>query len=123
MTTPEMIEVKTAELEGLALEWALAKAMGMPMCEEAIQPDRIIVGRGDGDLRPFELNDQTIALMKSDRISVVPEFDGGWHAYVYREEEEPLSRGEGSEIGIAVGRAYVAVELGNVVSIPMELVQ
>jgi hypothetical protein len=49
----EMIQVKTADLIGAQLDWAVAKAAGFPLCDEAMQPGFVMVGTGEGDLEPF----------------------------------------------------------------------
>ncbi|MHA4874865.1 phage protein NinX family protein, partial [Enterococcus faecium] len=50
----KMVEVKVSELEGAALDWAVAMSEGMPLCgRDAIQIDYILVGTGHGDLKPF----------------------------------------------------------------------
>lgn len=49
-----MVQVKTADLIGKQLDYAVAVAEGHPLCEECMYgADALIIGTGRGDLEPF----------------------------------------------------------------------
>jgi hypothetical protein len=49
----EMVAVKISRLTGIALDWAVARALELPLTAEACQTDMILIGTGIGDLRRF----------------------------------------------------------------------
>ena len=118
----KMIEVKTADIIGPALDWSVAKAVGYQL--------RILGGTGSHDASDAEL----VFCFKpstgwaqggpliDDYVVQLEPWAGYWTAktdcglgvshYVKRDGNTPL---------IAVCRAIVAAKLGEVVSVPAEL--
>jgi len=120
----DMIEVKTADLIGAALDWAVAKAEGM----RQHTPDglkHVYWYSGDRCIgthwSPSTDGSVGAPLIEKHRICLMPEYEGQWRADLFRDDEEPLHSAEGSTPLIAVCRAVVATEFGLVVSIPAEL--
>lgn len=130
-----MIEVRAAELTGAALDWAVAMAVGHALCEDAIQGDHILIGHGDGDLRPFRPSTdwaQGGPLIYEHDVALFSTADDRWHAL----HEQSMGRGgsyidcydrdadgSGATPLIAAMRALVASKLGDVVSVPAKLMQ
>lgn len=96
----KMVEVKTAELIGPALDWAVAKAVGLPM-----EIEQLCCGFGGetgNDSQPFKC---------CEEFSYVMRWPDGTH---YQPSIEP---GDARHC-----RAIVAAQLGDVVSVPAELI-
>ncbi|AZD07504.1 hypothetical protein C4K26_2101 [Pseudomonas chlororaphis] len=120
----DMIEVKTADLIGPALDWAVAKAEGMRQhTPEGLK--HVYWYSGDRCIgthwQPSTSWGQGGPLIEKHRICVTPEYEGQWHADLFRDDEEPLMSVEGATPLIAVCLAVVATEFGLVVSVPKEL--
>lgn len=133
----DMVEIKTADLVGPALDWAVASAIGLPLCEEACQGDFILIGRGDGDLERFAPStvwSQGGPLRDKYKVCV---FDAGpQEAYGNREMVAATldtgfswidtslkeADGVGETALIAICRAVVRHESGDVVQVPAELI-
>ena len=141
----QMIDVKAADLTGLALDWAVAKAVGLPLCEEACQGDFILVGHGDGDLERFAPSTdwaqggpliEKYGVLLSPPSSLVHRnfgnFDkrngyyesGFWGATIFAKERKHRRKAfeHPDQPLVVVMRAIVQFELGEVVSVPAELV-
>lgn len=121
-----MIEVKTADLIGPALNWAAAKVERLPLCEEACQGDHIIIGTGRGDLERYSPSTnwaQCGPLIEKWQVDLYSPSGtpGPWGAAIQMTAEDPMY--EGNSPLIAACRAIVAAKLGDVVSVPAELVQ
>jgi hypothetical protein len=101
--------MKTKELQGAALDWAVALIEGLaPLAYEAIQ---------QGFYCPSTDWAQGGLIIEREKITV--EWTGeDWMAYIWHDAEffgpTPL---------IAATRAYVAGELGEEVEIPVELME
>ncbi len=119
----EFVEVKTADLVGAALDWAVAKTEGLPLCEEACQGDYILIGTGFGDLEPFKPSTDWIRvgrLIEKYKVMIT---------YHNAPDQTPLATTSdshpafqcGETILIAACRAIVASVLGETVSVPKEL--
>lgn len=124
MMMSEMIEVKTAELIGPALDWAVAKADGVsirllskdnPQEKWQVQKQ----WRMDGPYWPSQDWSQCGPLIAKHRVSIIysdevcnpcawTDSTADWHA------ETPI---------IAACRAIVAAKLGDTVQVPKELIQ
>lgn len=144
MTT---VTVKTEELDGAALDWAVAQCIddesivyhkGKPSHEQEFDPcnwanyedlKRFVTGRY---FRPSINWDQGGPLIREKNVSVV--FDGqynskfkpeNWQAYVglftYYEDWKYEGSADGPTPLIAAMRAIVASDLGDIVEIPEEL--
>ena len=114
--------IKTSELTGLALDWAVAQ------CEE--QPvyfhldDRCLYmgdGLGDWPYAPSKDWAHGGPLIEREKIDLLSAIKG-WQAYINNNEDDPpLIRGIGPTPLIAAMRCYVASKLGDEVEIPDEL--
>ncbi|MBL7231423.1 MAG: DUF2591 domain-containing protein [Pseudomonas sp.] len=120
----EFVEVKTSELTGAALDWAVAKAEGMPALIYPTDPHYVYIdmpGRGCGPYMPshawFE-GGPLIEKYKLDIGAPMENQNGPWNAAT--EWAHPLGY-KGDTPLIAACRAIVASVLGDTVSVPKEL--
>lgn len=130
----DMIEVRTADLIGPALDWAVGMAVDgtcidctgsvprwkFPTLEASVWGGDVELG----DIERYSPStdwSQGGPLIEKYRIRITPEYEGQWYADLYRDDEEPLASAEGSTALIAVCRSVVAVEFGEVVQAPKEL--
>lgn len=120
----EFVEVKTAELTGAALDWAVAKAEGMPALIYPTDPHYVYIdmpGRGCGPYMPshawFE-GGPLIEKYKLDIGAPMENQNGPWNAAT--EWAHPLGY-KGDTPLIAACRAIVASVFGETVSVPTEL--
>lgn len=120
----EMTEVKTTELAGDGLDWAVAKAVG----EQLVKYGGCfcLATEFDGCGEPSGYSPSTDwsqggPLIEKYTIGVDLERDGLWVATPPNWNEETIQYG--STPLIAACRAIVAAKLGGVVSVPSELVE
>lgn len=124
-----MIEVKTAELIGPALDWAVAKSIGAYrgeylVCEGGepwpawIFPEWFPVKATTGAFSPSENWDQGGPLIAAHRVSVIYS-DETCGPCAWTDSTAPW---HGSTPLISACRAIVAAKLGDVVSVPTELI-
>lgn len=125
-----MIEVRTADLIGPALDWAVAKADGLPLSEEACQDDFILIGTGFGDLERFNPStnwSQGGPLIEKHRLRAHPaRSEGAWSVGWCFDSgvwNPRFEHWQGESLLIAACRAIVAAKLGDMVSVPADLVQ
>ena len=125
----EMIEDKTAELIGPALDWATAKASGTNIDDSRGKELRIDIAPGFQSPWVPSVNwYQGGPLIDEYAISIMkPLFDDGiWIAERINETGE-FHSGEGRKAGgtalIAMCRSLVSVLVGDTVSVPKELMQ
>lgn len=129
----EMIEVKTADLIGPALDWAVAQVEGVNYRQDGIKCKTRIAPRKwhhytEPNFSPSTdwswggplIDEYAISIMK-------PLFDDGiWIAERINETGE-FHSGEGRQVGgtalIAMCRSLVSVLVGDTVSVPKELMQ
>lgn len=123
----KMIEVKTADLVGAALDWAVAyhlngeraffEAFGSRMLGRSITEEAIA-----GNIRPSTDWAQGGPLIESKRvaISVLPQNPNVWCADFPCDESKKVYFGA-TALSAAM-RAIVAAKLGDTVSVPAELV-
>lgn len=115
----DFVEVKTAELTGPALDWAVASATGEVLSGESIQAVHILVGAGvDGDLqRKFSPStDWAVGgLLWDEWATSMEHYDGWCVAVVGGDAQGPTKL-------IALCRAIVAAKLGDVVQVPTALI-
>jgi hypothetical protein len=105
--------MRTNELSGAALDWAVAK------CEGTLHDD----GSVPDYFQPSIDWEQGGAIIECERLSLTPR-DGYWEAYYH----DNLFKDDGSDYFqkgttplIAAMRCYVASKLGDEVEIPEEL--
>ena len=122
-----MTKIKTSELQGAALDWAVAEAVGHQDIRVTVDDDVMVVkqdqklpGLVEFDYFAPSTNwSQCGPLIESAGVLIGHYLDiGGWYAdlegaAVYRDGPTPL---------IAACRAIVAAKLGDEVDVPEELV-
>ena len=110
--------MKTSELQGVALDWAVAK------CEEIIQGNDLNIGFiREGGYAPSRYWNQGGPIIERERIDL---YFVGHDAVdnalpIWRAEKLGTWGEEGFDPLIAAMRCYVASKLGNDVEIPNEL--
>lgn len=114
----ESVEVKTSELVGPALDWAVAKAIwdgdiNSEFNQLFLKTFRPSTDWGQGG--PL-LDSMVIGVIHNSRIRPYP-FDKGYQAMA----GHFIGPSEGPTILIATCRAIVAAKLGDVVQVPKEL--
>lgn len=142
-----MTEVKTQELSGAALDWAVAKSVGLPVFVHTV--DEQMAELQPGDFTDFER--ERLWQIKKPRIRIAesqnysnpcPTYStdwsqcgpliakikigfgpalGGWVAHPHR-PNAPTEWLTADEPLVAICRAIVADKLGMVVSVPSELI-
>lgn len=122
----KVIQVKTSELTGAALDWAVAVAVGHTITGDSVQDGFILVGAGcDGDLQR-EFAPSTDWAQGGPLIDeYIGAASGPTNARSYSIacfKGSVLSH-RGQTILIATCRAVVACKLGDVVEVPAELVE
>ena len=102
--------MKTAELTGAALDWAVAKCEGFPVRDGF-----------DDNCPEYSTNwAQGGPIIEREAIQITPdEYTGTWSAYMTN-EGEPYE-GTGTTPLIASMRCYVAAKLGDDIEIPKEV--
>lgn len=117
--------MKTSELTGVALDWAVAKCIGHLVAENHGEYIRI-------HLPNTKQSGHTLAFCPSTDWALGGEIieregiclwcgDGAWEATIHSEDEPVTQRGNTPLI--AAMRCYVASKLGDEVDIPTELTQ
>lgn len=117
------MKIKTSELQGAALDWAVAKAEGIELSNGCY--NRLLVdGRmsaGQKMLTPYNPSTdwaQGGPIIERERIELRGDGDEGWIAYDNVNPEQ-----EGTTPLVAAMRCYVASKLGDEVEVPEELTQ
>ena len=104
--------MKTSELQGVALDWAVAK------CEEIIQGNDLNIGFiREGGYAPSRYWNQGGPIIEREKIETFIR-DEKWFSYSSNSTPEDFY---GETPLIAAMRCYVASKLGNDVEIPNEL--
>lgn len=121
----KMVEVKTAELIGRALDYAVAVVEGHPLCEECCSGTyALIIGTGRGDLKEFSPSTDWShggPLIEAKSLEITKIW-GPWAAIREAYCGEAISWWpDGETILIAACRAIVAAKLGETVMVPKEL--
>jgi hypothetical protein len=108
--------MKTSELTGVALDWAVAK------CEGAINGDDLDIGFIlEGGYSPSTDWAQGGPIIEREEISV-NWASGQWQAHTANDQDEYEQIEYGPTPLIAAMRCYVASKLGDDVVVPEELV-
>jgi hypothetical protein len=121
------VKLKTAELQGETLDWAVAKAEGIELSNGCY--NRLLVdGRmsaGQKMLTPYNPSSnwaQGGPIIERERISIEDCQDGaGLYWEATRIEPPAVSEARGPTPLVAAMRAYVASKLGDEVEVPDEL--
>lgn len=119
--------MKTAELQGAALDWAVAKCEGKDNdCE--IHAGNVLYGRVTSGFIHYQPSTdwaQGGPIIERERICIDRMLNGEWIAVSRRQTDERPEHDRmlaGSTPLIAVMRCYVASKLGDEVEIPEELI-
>ncbi|WP_259469836.1 DUF2591 domain-containing protein [Pseudomonas syringae] len=123
-----LVEVKTADLVGAALDWAVAIAVGCQEISATSAGVTCIYGMPDGDTCWTNLYQPSTdwshggPLIEKYRVDLILERDGLVGAYLNDEEGYPQTDDSyGPTQLIAACRAIVAHKIGDTVSVPKEL--
>jgi hypothetical protein len=105
--------MKTNELTGAALDWAVAK------CEGTLHDD----GSVSDYFQPSVDWEQGGAIIEREMITVECFYEEStWHAWTPAPEQPRDAHGYGETPLVAAMRCYVASKLGNEVKVPEELI-
>lgn len=117
--------MKTSELQGAALDWAVAKCEGVLEDEEAFYINEytgaLMLDRGDDSVAycPSKLWDHGGPIIERESISIERKHDGWWMAsYKYHYADDPMYLVLADTPLIAAMRYYVASKLGEYVDVP-----
>ncbi|MFJ7794624.1 phage protein NinX family protein [Pseudomonas sp. NPDC096950] len=119
-----MVAVKTCELAGAGLDWAVAKADGEQVVEFEGKHS-VIVGfrlnpiRAPGGYTPSTDWSQGGPLIFEHRVNLLEVSDDCWEAWVTGREDHRYKGGDAPFVAIC--RAVVASQLGDAIEIPTEL--
>lgn len=119
------MKIKTSELIGPALDWAVAKAEGyLEDCNSWLY-EACLEEVAEGSYHPSTNPSQAWPIIEQEGISIRRE-DEGWYATVGAKGEMaftclPTADGGGPTSLIAAMRCWVAFKLGDEVEIPEEL--
>jgi hypothetical protein len=111
--------MKTAELTGAALDWAVAKCEGLTCFGHQLTENKLTIVLSNGSYENFEPScnwAQGGAIIERERIELVP--DEIWNAY----KQDQHIPNTGMTPLIAAMRCYVASKLGDQVEVPDELI-
>ena len=123
----EFVEVKTQDLSGAALDWAVAQAEGLPALIYPTEPHYVYIdlpGRGCGPYMPSHAWFEGGSLIEKYALTLTPfsmEFSGPPHYWTAQPWDERTLPADGPTALIAACRAIVASVLGDTVSVPKEL--
>jgi hypothetical protein len=114
------MKIKTEELTGQALDWAVAKAEGNVQLQYDSREGLIIRNiLGWFPYRPSVAWQQGGPIIEREAIELVPDGKGSWSAAIRGGDEDDVAHGPTPLI--AAMRCYVASRLGDEVDIPEEL--
>ena len=116
------MKIKTADLIGPALDWAVAKCEGLLCFGYRTDGERLSIQSSDGEVGGFAPSTnwaEAGPLIERKKLSVVIQRVDAWHSscprYVYH--------GYGPTPLIAAMRCFVASRLGDEVDVPDELME
>lgn len=118
------MKIKTNELEGAALDWAVAKAEGY---YATIKPSEVVYAHPNGDWhhngnwRPSIKWVQGGPIIEREGISNELQREDLWQANKWQGRPNRFWYGCGDKPLIAAMRCYVASKLGDEVEVPDEL--
>ena len=129
------MKIKTSELTGAALDWAVAKCLGQDE-EYVLYPEQFKLLRETSADSPFFYSTdwaQGGPIIERECIGVLPPVTRRigaeryafpvdyWRALLQRDENESVTHGRGPTPLVAAMRCYVASKLGDEVDVPEEL--
>ena len=121
MTMHKTTIMKTNELSGAALDWAVAKCeelLGLDNAEEFLR-DHLI----GFSTKYSKIWSQAGPIIERERISLVQKHDGWWMACVYNNNDLPTYLRLNQNPLVASMRCYVTIKIGDTVEIPKELLE
>ena len=119
--------MKTSELQGVALDWAVAKCEGVAVEYLNDGITRCLLQKPSGRYAPSTNWAQGGPIIEKENMKVFPNVGGRWSAQIRHTVNHPLvahpvldgwTNGAGDTPLIAAMRAYVASKLGDEVEIP-----
>lgn len=119
------MKIKTSELTGAALDWAVAKCEGLLCFGYCTDGERFDVEDSEGNIEGFMPStnwEQGGQIIERERISIRPDVAGpDFRAFVIRPPDGLSHRYIGETPLIAAMRCYVASKCGDEIEIPEEL--
>jgi hypothetical protein len=119
------MKMKTQDLTGSALNWAVAKCNGfVPFSAKDNTGERIMIDLGESTMylqhyRPSTNWSQGGPIIEQEGIAAIPNGRGAWEAELRGGDAD--DHGYGPTPLIAAMRCYVASKLGESVDVPEEL--
>ena len=118
------MKIKTSELTGVALDWAVAKATGAELVEHQGDDLRVEICHGlAAHWSPSTSWSQCGPLIDRFRPDLMTGRNDGLVAYLNNDasSQEPLIEGHGGTYLVAACRSIVVYALGDTVDVPEEL--
>jgi hypothetical protein len=113
--------MKTSELTGAALDWAVAKCEGVGVWYDDLPQVLRKTQGNEGEYAPSDDWAQGGPIIEREGFCIQP-FKGGWECFVaHRLFEDDHHHSKGPTPLIAAMRCYVASKLGDDVDVPEEL--
>lgn len=114
------MKIKTSELQGAALDWAVAKCEAPGKESFDLYYDRCIATLNNIVFRPSDTWSQGGPIIERKKITIQYWSEEGWRACC-KFLHDPIVCCSGSTILIAAMRCYVTSKIGDEVDIPEEL--
>lgn len=108
------MKIKTSELSGVQLDWAVAQAEGLQVKSTNNGEDLILLNKASDWWYPSESWAQGGPIIEREGIAIYLYGDGEWQAVLEKEYEGPTPL-------VVAMRCYVASKLGEEVEIPEEV--
>ncbi len=114
--------MKTAELQGAALDWAVAKCEGIAVEYVDDEITKCLLQKPSGRYAPSTNWAQGGPIIERERISIRPDTGSSlFRAFVIRPPDGLSNRHIGQTPLLAAMRCYVASKLGDEIELPEEL--
>ena len=121
----EYYKMKTSELTGSALDWAVAKCEGLSVEDDGYIPPQGYIKTSKGRATIFYAPStdwaQGGAIIEREGFTIRPCFEGGWECYGRCGSREVWDTG--ATLLKAAMRCYVASKLGDDVELPIEFTE
>jgi len=116
--------MKTSELTGYLLDWAVGKCEGLTIESDWWDWDRLcFVDEFNVDFEPTDNWMQGGAIIEREMITVECFYEEStWHAWTPAPEQPRDAHGYGETPLVAAMRCYVASKLGDQLEVPDELI-
>jgi len=117
--------MKTNELTGAALDWAVAQCEGLTCFGHQLTENKLTIVLSNGSYENFEPScnwAQGGAIIEREMITVECFYEEStWHAWTPAPEQPRDAHGYGETPLVAAMRCYVASKLGDEIEVPDEL--